>query len=61
VTLDYPELGAAIEHPAFFAKADDAIRLRCRAPRVGEHNGEVLAELGLGPQDRADLASQGLI
>jgi crotonobetainyl-CoA:carnitine CoA-transferase CaiB-like acyl-CoA transferase len=61
VTLDYPELGATIEHPAFFAKADDEIRVRSRAPRIGEHNGEVYAELGLGPQVRAGLASQGLI
>jgi crotonobetainyl-CoA:carnitine CoA-transferase CaiB-like acyl-CoA transferase len=61
VTLDYPELGAAIEHPAFFAKAGDAIRVRRRAPRVGEHNDEVYGEIGLGPRERADLASQGAI
>jgi crotonobetainyl-CoA:carnitine CoA-transferase CaiB-like acyl-CoA transferase len=42
-TIDYPELGAAVEHPGFFAKvADGAIRIRRRAPRLGEHNDEVL-------------------
>ena len=40
-TLDYPELGASIEHPAFFARAGDAIRLRGRAPRLGEHDAEI--------------------
>jgi len=45
VTIDYPELGAAIEHPAFFARSNvaaDAVRIRSRAPRLGEHNDEVL-------------------
>lgn len=49
VTLDYPELGACIEHPAFFAKVDVAatkpgMRVR-RAPRLGEHNEEVFGPL----------------
>jgi crotonobetainyl-CoA:carnitine CoA-transferase CaiB-like acyl-CoA transferase len=43
VTLDYPELGASIEHPGFFAKMQgDACRIRRRAPRLGEHNAEIL-------------------
>ena len=62
VTLEYPELGAAIEHPDFFARtADHAIALRRRAPRIGEHNGEVYGQLGMAPCDLEKLAAQGAI
>jgi len=62
VTLDYPELGAAIEHPDFFARtADRAIRIRRRAPRVGEHNAEVYGELGLGAPELEKLAAEGAV
>ena len=41
-TLEYPELGVAIEHPGFFARSDSVrIGLRSRAPRIGEHSGEL--------------------
>jgi crotonobetainyl-CoA:carnitine CoA-transferase CaiB-like acyl-CoA transferase len=61
-TLEYPEFGASIEHPAFFAKAtglDTAIRRR--APRIGEHNGEIYAELGMERDEIAKLAAEGVI
>ena len=46
VRLDYPHLGASIEHPDFFAKVRNGrIALRRRAPRIGEHDAEVRAEL----------------
>jgi crotonobetainyl-CoA:carnitine CoA-transferase CaiB-like acyl-CoA transferase len=46
VRLDYPHLGAAIEHPDFFAKVRSGrIALRRRAPRIGEHDAEVREEL----------------
>jgi crotonobetainyl-CoA:carnitine CoA-transferase CaiB-like acyl-CoA transferase len=62
VELEYPELGARIEHPAFFARTEDgAVRLRRRAPRIGEHNAEVYAELGLGPEAQAKLAAEGVL
>ena len=61
-TLEYPELGASIEHPDFFAKSSATrIGLRRRAPRVGEHNAEVFAELGLGPGDMETLTVEGVI
>jgi crotonobetainyl-CoA:carnitine CoA-transferase CaiB-like acyl-CoA transferase len=61
-TLDYPELGAAIEHPDFFVRTEDgAARIRRRAPRVGEHNAEVYGELGLGPADLEKLAAEGVV
>ena len=46
VRVDYPHLGASIEHPDFFAKVRTGrIALRRRAPRIGEHDAEVRAEL----------------
>src|SRR5262245_51927164 len=46
VRLDYPHLGASIEHPDFFAKVRNGrIAVRGRAPRIGEHDAEVRAEL----------------
>ncbi len=62
VTLDYPELGASIEHPAFFAKTSrNGIRLRTRAPRIGEHNAEIYAELGLGAEQITELQREGVL
>lgn len=62
VTLDYPELGAAIEHPDFFARSDGgAIRIRRRAPRIGEHNAEIYSELGLGAAELEKLAAEGIV
>ena len=60
VTLDYPELGAQIEHPAFFAKAG-GVAIRCRAPRIGEHNDWVYGELGIEAAEQAELQSRGVI
>jgi crotonobetainyl-CoA:carnitine CoA-transferase CaiB-like acyl-CoA transferase len=61
-TLEYPELGASIEHPAFFAKSTACrIGVRSRAPRVGEHNAAVYAELGLGVSELDALAAESVI
>ncbi|HVN38236.1 MAG TPA: CoA transferase [Myxococcota bacterium] len=43
--VPHPELGATLELPDFFAKTHDrAIRIRHRAPRLGEHQRAVLEE-----------------
>jgi benzylsuccinate CoA-transferase BbsE subunit len=61
-TIGYPEFGAAIEHPAFFAKTHDAaVRVRGRAPRVGEHNASVYAEAGFSVEEIDKLAAEGLV
>ena len=61
-TLEYPELGARIEHPDFFAKSSRGrIGIRRRAPRVGEHNAEIYGELGIDADALRELASQGVI
>ncbi|MBW2271652.1 MAG: CoA transferase [Deltaproteobacteria bacterium] len=62
VTLEYPELGASIEHPDFFARAGlGRIGIRWPAPRVGEHNGEIFGELGLDARELERLAREGVI
>ncbi len=61
-TIEYPELGAALEHPAFFAKSSVCrIGVRGRAPRLGEHNAAVYGELGLRPAELETLARDGAI
>ncbi len=61
-TLEYPEFGAAIEHPAFFAKATGLrVGIRRRAPRIGEHNDEVYRALGLEREEIAKLAAEGVL
>ncbi len=45
MSLEHPELDARIEHPAGFARSSaHAIGVLSRAPRVGEHDAEVLRE-----------------
>jgi len=62
VTLEYPELGASIEHPDFFAKIEPRpAHVRRRAPRIGEHNAEVYGELGLGADELAALSREGVL
>jgi benzylsuccinate CoA-transferase BbsE subunit len=61
-TIEYPELGARIEHPGFFAKASRGrIGIRRRAPRIGEHNAEIYGELGLDAGALAELTRHGVI
>ncbi|MEE9608670.1 MAG: CoA transferase [Myxococcota bacterium] len=61
-TVEYPEFGATVEHPNAFAKSSEApIGIRRRAPRVGEHNHEVYAELGLSDGELAALAGEGVV
>jgi benzylsuccinate CoA-transferase BbsE subunit len=62
VTIDYPELGASIEHPDFFAKTSRrGVRVRRPAPRIGQHNTEIYAELGLGSDEIAELREEGVL
>lgn len=62
VSLDYPELGAVIEHPRFFALSSRfELGVRCRAPRVAEHNAEVFLELGLSEAELLTLEEQGVV
>ncbi len=59
--VDYPELGASIEQPDFFARSGESIHIRRRAPRLGEHNAEVFTALGLGATQLAALSAEGIV
>jgi crotonobetainyl-CoA:carnitine CoA-transferase CaiB-like acyl-CoA transferase len=64
VSVEYPELGARVEHPNFFAKpspGEGGIAIRCRAPRIGEHNAEVFAELGVDASELESLRADGIV
>ncbi|MFQ5514840.1 MAG: CaiB/BaiF CoA transferase family protein [Myxococcota bacterium] len=62
VKLEYPEFDAVIEHPAFFGRSSQGdIRIRRRAPRIGEHNAEVYGELGVETGELQALAADGVI
>ncbi len=62
MTIEYPEFGASIEHPAFFAKASGlAVGVRRRAPRIGEHNDEIYRALGLAREEIDKLVAEGVI
>jgi crotonobetainyl-CoA:carnitine CoA-transferase CaiB-like acyl-CoA transferase len=61
-TVEYPELGASLEHPDFFAKSNRCpIGVRSRAPRIGEHNAEVYAEIGIDAGRLETLGRQGVV
>jgi crotonobetainyl-CoA:carnitine CoA-transferase CaiB-like acyl-CoA transferase len=60
--VEYPELGAALEHPDGFARSSACrIGIRRRAPRVGEHNVEVFAEIGVSAAELTELAREGTV
>ena len=61
--VEHPELNDTIVYPGAFAKIDDApLNIRCRAPRIGEHNDEVYQrELGLSEEQLALLRQAGVI
>ena len=63
VTVEYPELGASIEQPGFFARtSQNGIRVRGRAPRIGEHNAEVLGRVaGYSSEQITALESNGTL
>jgi formyl-CoA transferase len=57
----HPTIGEIVFHgnPLHFSGAEP--RRLTLAPRLGEHNAEVYAEIGLGPADLARLAEAGIL
>lgn len=56
VDVEHPELGQTFRYPGAFAKfSATPLHAPRRAPRLGEHNAEILAELGYPPQRIAAL------
>jgi crotonobetainyl-CoA:carnitine CoA-transferase CaiB-like acyl-CoA transferase len=61
-TVDHEEIGKAFAYPGPFAKfSEQPIAYKRRSPKVGEHNAEVYAELGLDAQALTELRSRGII
>ncbi|MEE2664384.1 MAG: CoA transferase [Myxococcota bacterium] len=61
-TVEYDWLDLALEHPRGFAHAsEDGIGIRRRAPRIGEHDGEVYGELGVAAERLASLRREGVV
>jgi crotonobetainyl-CoA:carnitine CoA-transferase CaiB-like acyl-CoA transferase len=62
VQVEHPELEETITYPNVPVKAGETpIRIRRRAPLIGEHNKEVYEELGLSKEDLAILKQAGVI
>lgn len=56
--LEHPELGRSIRYPGPFAQATESPpRVSRRAPRIGEHTAEVLAEVGAAARPTRRAAS----
>ena len=65
IPLEHPESGAVVDFPGAFIKSGDGssiAALRRRAPKVGEHNVEILGgELGLSAGELESLRRAGAI
>ncbi len=62
VNMEHPELGATIKYPGAFVKMSETpLRLRGRAPLIGEHNEEVYTEFGYSREDLGILKQAGVI
>jgi crotonobetainyl-CoA:carnitine CoA-transferase CaiB-like acyl-CoA transferase len=62
VSLETPAPGVRLEHPATFVRAEGGdLRAARRAPRVGEHNGEVWGELGVDAETLEKLRGEGVV
>jgi crotonobetainyl-CoA:carnitine CoA-transferase CaiB-like acyl-CoA transferase len=60
--IDYPHLGGMLRHPGAVAKFTPRGSRPIRgAPRIGEHNREILAEIGLDDAQIAILRADGVV
>ncbi len=61
--VEHPELGAAFTYPGAFIKlSEEPVKIRRRAPLIGEHNEEIyIQELGLSAADLLILKQAGVI
>lgn len=59
IEMDHPDLGVRLRYPGAFARNSlGNIRVSGPAPRLGQHNAEVLGELGC---DLAELQREGVV
>jgi benzylsuccinate CoA-transferase BbsE subunit len=60
--IEHPELGVTLKYPGGAVKTTQGyVGVRRRAPRIGEHNGEVYAALGLSKAEITALKKQKVI
>lgn len=60
--VEHPELGSTIVYPGPFAGLSETpLRVRGRAPLIGEHNREIYRELGLSDAELAGLKDAEVI
>ena len=60
--IEYPELGVTLKHPGAFARSSlGGIGVRRRAPRLGEHNAEIYAEIGIDTEALSGLRAEGVV
>ena len=61
--VDHPVTGSELHptHPFRFASWGDTSSIRTAAPTLGQHTEEVLAELGVGPDEIERLRERGVI
>jgi crotonobetainyl-CoA:carnitine CoA-transferase CaiB-like acyl-CoA transferase len=57
---DDPELGH-VPHIRTPIRIDDEIKVRTVAPKLGEHNAEILGRLGVTAADLAALREKGVV
>ena len=62
-SVEHPELpGGSFETLAApFAMSGSEVRVRGRAPAIGEHTDEVLAQFGVSPDRVAALRAEGVL
>jgi crotonobetainyl-CoA:carnitine CoA-transferase CaiB-like acyl-CoA transferase len=61
-SLDHPELGGPISYPGSIAQGSViSCEPRFRAPRIGEHNSEIYAELGFKKENLLIMKEAGII
>ena len=62
VEIEHPELDRTLTYPgAPYRFEKSPWRIACRAPRLGQHDEELLAELGTSSDEIAELRAAGII
>jgi formyl-CoA transferase len=61
VRVPDPELGSVLMQNVLFRLSETPGRIERAGPRLGEHTDEVLAGLGYGPEELAELRAKGVV
>lgn len=61
VSVDDPELGPVKMQNVLFRLSETPGEIQWSGPRLGEHNAEVYAELGIGKEELEELSEKGVL